>query len=113
MESLPIIHATYEVYKHSVQISDTLSKRWRYSLGINIEKSILEVLELLVTAKNAPKPMKASFLLKASSTLEVTTLKIRLLLELQLVNETRVFQLQAKLQEIGRVLGGWLKSVQV
>lgn len=103
----------YEVYKHSIQISDALSKRWRYSLGISIEKSILEVLELLVTAKNAPKPMKASFLLKASSILEVTTLKIRLLLELQLVNETRVFQLQAKLQEIGRMLGGWLKSVQV
>lgn len=56
--------------------------------------------------------MKAAMLLKASGTLEVLTLKIRLLLEKKLVNETCVFQLQAQTQEIGRMLGGWLKSSQ-
>lgn len=87
-------------------------KRWRLSLGSSIENSILLVLEHLVMAKNAPKTMKSAYLLKASSGLEVLTLKLRLLLELKLVNETRVFQLQAQTQEIGRMLGGWLKSSQ-
>jgi hypothetical protein len=27
-----------------------------------------------------------------------------------LANETKLFQLQAELQEIGRMLGGWLKA---
>ena len=77
-----------------------------------MENSILDMLEQLLMAKNAPKPMKAGYLLKASATLELITLKCRLLLELKLVNPTLVFQLQAKTSEIGRMLGGWLKSVQ-
>jgi len=39
-------------------------------------------------------------------------LKLRLCLELKLANETKIFQAQSALEEIGRMLGGWLKSVQ-
>ena len=63
-------------------------------------------------AKNAPKTLKAGYLIKSSAILEVLTIKMRLLLELKLANETKIFQLQAKNSEIGRMLGGWLKSVQ-
>lgn len=56
--------------------------------------------------------MKSGYLIRASSQLEISTLKLRLILELSLVNETKIFQLQSKLTEIGRMLGGWLKSVQ-
>lgn len=111
MQSLPIINKTYEAYKSIVSINDTLTKRWRHSLGISLENTILELTEELLMAKNAPKPLKAGYLIKAGSKLEVTRLKLRLLLELGLANETNVFQLQAKLEEIGRMLGGWLKSV--
>lgn len=89
-----------------------LSKRHRYSLGVSSETSVLCLLEELTMAKNAPKPLKGPYLIKASATLEVLTLKLRLLLELKLINETKIFQLQAKASEIGRMLGGWLKSVQ-
>ena len=69
-------------------------------------------MESLVMAKNAPKTLKAGYLIRASSKLEVSTLKLRLVLELGWTNETKIFQLQSKLAEIGRMLGGWLKSVQ-
>lgn len=62
-------------------------------------------------AKNAPRPLKASYLIQGLSALEITTLKIRLVLELKLANETKIFQIQTKLQEIGRMLGGWKKSL--
>ena len=55
--------------------------------------------------------MKGPYLIKANTNLEITRLKLRLFLELKLANETQVFQLQAKLEEIGRMLGGWLKSL--
>lgn len=89
-----------------------MTKRWRLSLGTSIEASILTLIEQFVMTKHAPKPMKAAILLKANGTLEVLNLKMRLLLEKKLVNETRVFQLQSQTQEIGRMLGGWLKSSQ-
>lgn len=109
---MPIIVRMYDVYKHVIGVTMKLPKRWNYSLGISIEQSILECLEELIMAKNAPKPLKAAYLIKASGHLEVITLKMRLLLENKLANETKIFQIQALLAEVGRMLGGWLKSVQ-
>ena len=109
---LPIINKTYESYKSIIDISDHIQKRRRYGIGSSLEDSILECLDYLIMAKNAPKSLKAGYLIRASSQLEIATLKLRMIFELALVNETKIFQLQAKLAEIGRMLGGWLKSVQ-
>ncbi|MCC7197404.1 four helix bundle protein [Candidatus Peregrinibacteria bacterium] len=110
--TLPIINKTYEAYKAIIDLNNKLEKRWRNSLGLGLENSVLDCMEILVMAKSAPKPLKAGYLLKAIAKLEISTLKLRLLLELKLVNETKLFQLQAKLAEIGRMLGGWLKATQ-
>jgi hypothetical protein len=112
MESLPIINKTYEAYKSIIGINAKLEKRWRHSLGISLENSMLDFMEILVMAKSAPRPLKAGYLLKGTGKLEITMLKLRLLLELKLVNQTKIFQLEPKLQEIGRMLGGWLKAAQ-
>lgn len=93
-------------------MNNKLEKRFRYSLGISLENSVLESIEILIMAKNAPKPLKAGYLLKAGGKLEASGLKIRLLLELKLVNETKIFQLQAQMTEVGRMLGGWLRAIQ-
>lgn len=62
-------------------------------------------------AKHAPKSHKIAFLLKAQAQLEVTTFKLRLMLDLKLTNETKIFQTQKRLDEIGRMLGGWKRSL--
>lgn len=112
METLPIINQTYEVYKIAVDINNHSEKRWRYSLGNSLENTILACLSELIMAKNAPKPLKSGYLLKASAELEIMTLKLRLFLELEIANETKIFQAQAKIREIGRMLGGWIRSLQ-
>ena len=111
MQEIPIINKIYETYKSIFDISNHLEKRWRYSLGASLENSILSLLQEIVMAKNAPKSLKPNYLIKASSHLEVSTLKLRLLLELELANETKIFQTQSKLAEIGRMLGGRLRSL--
>ncbi len=110
--SLPIINRSYEVYRDIVQINDRLLKRWRYSLGLSLENTILELMEHLIMAKNAPRPLKSGYLIKADALLEIVHLKLRLFMELKLANETKIFQLQSRIEEIGRMLGGWMKSVQ-
>jgi len=62
-------------------------------------------------AKNAPKPVKSAYLIKASAHLETIVLKLRLMLELGIANETRIFQAQAIAADIGRQIGGWLGSL--
>ncbi|MBI5306437.1 four helix bundle protein [Candidatus Wolfebacteria bacterium] len=111
MEELPIINRTYEIYKSIIDINEHLEKRWRYSLGMSLENSVLSLLQELIMAKNAPKPLKSSYLIKASSHLEISVLKLRLFLEMEIANKTKIFQTQSKLAEIGRMLGGWIKSL--
>ena len=96
----------------TVDITSHLEKHWRYGLGLSIEQSVLDLLKELIMAKNAPKPLKSAYLISASSHLEISTLKLRLLLELKLANETKIFQIQSKLAEVGRMLGGWSKSLR-
>lgn len=111
METLPVINQTYEIYKVVVDMVGHSEKRWRYSIGASLENGVLDLLSELVMAKNAPKPLKSSYLIKASSHLEIATLKLRLFLELKIANETKIFQTQSKLAEVGRMLGGWIKSL--
>ena len=110
MDSLPIIIATYTIYKNIVEINYHLERRWKFSLGMSLENTALSLLEQLIMAKHAPKSLKASYLIKAVALLEVLRLKVRLLLEFKICNETKVFQIQSKIAEIGRMLGGWLKA---
>ena len=111
MDILPIINRTYEVYKSVADINQHLEKRSRYSLGQSLENTILDLLENLIMAKNAPKALKSPYLIKASAHVELSSLKLRLYLELNMANNTRIFQIQKKLEEIGRMTGGWLKSL--
>ena len=103
METLPVINATYDCYKLIVEMNDHLKKQWRYSLGVSLETTILDLAGQLIMAKNAPKPLKAGYLIKASSHQEIATLKLRLFLALELVNKTKIFQAQRRLAEIGKM----------
>lgn len=100
------------MYKDIIIINNQLQKRMRYTLGVSLEESAMECMEYLIMAKNAPKTLKAAYLIKASSLLEITAIKLRLFLELKLSNETKIFQTQTRMTEIGRMLGGWLKAAQ-
>lgn len=63
-------------------------------------------------AKYAPVAHKGAYLIKAAARTEIIQFQLRILLTQKLANETTLHQLQAKVTEIGRMLGGWRKSVQ-
>jgi hypothetical protein len=112
MDILPIVNKVFEIYKTVFSIDEKLRKFDRYRIGIKLEESILTLLKTLIMAKNAPKPMKSAYLISASAELETAMLMLRIYLENNLVNNTRIFQTQAMLEEAGRMLGGWIKSLQ-
>lgn len=101
----------YQIYKSAIIINNETDKRWRFTLGKSLEDGLLSLLEELIMAKNAPKPLKSAYLIRASAHLETSIIKLRLCLELKIANETKIFQTQAKTAEVGRMLGGWLKSL--
>lgn len=112
MEELPVICRVHELYNAVCKIAEPLPSLKRQTIGRRLENSTLELLELLVMAKHAPKPHKATYLIKATASAEILQFHLRTILELKLANETTIHQLLAKNIEISRMLGGWRKSVQ-
>lgn len=111
MEELSVITVSFGIYKKLLELNTKLDKKYRYSLGEQAINCWSKTLEQLLLAKHAPKPMKASYLLKANANAEMTSLHLRAMLELNLANETNVLKTQARLREARRMMGGWLKSV--
>jgi hypothetical protein len=109
---LSVITKTYELYKHFTNINTVIPKIHRYGLGEKALTQNLDLLTNLIKAKNAPRPTKAAYLLNASTNIEILRFELRLYLDLKLASQTRVFQMQANLREIGREVGGWLRSLK-
>lgn len=99
------------MYKQVVDANIKIPKIHRYGLGQSTENTVLVALENLIMAKYAPKPNKAKYLILSIAHVETLRFKLRLYLELKLVNETKIFQMQSSLQEIGRMATGWRKSL--
>lgn len=111
MEELSVITTTYEIYKKLITLSTTIDKKYRHTLAEPAVASCSNILEQLILAKHAPKPLKATYLINADAASELTALKLRAILELKLTNETNVLKIQAKLTEARRQIGGWRKSL--
>lgn len=102
----------YEVHKKLAELTTQIDKKYRVTLGEASVAYASSVLEQLLLAKHAPKPVKASFLLQADSKAELTALKLRTMLELHVANDTNILKIQAKLTEARKQIGGWRKSLQ-
>lgn len=112
MQELPVINRTQELYESVCKITEKLPALKQRTIGQSLERSILQLLELLIMAKHAPAAHKGTYLIKASAQTEIIQFKLRILLTQKLANETTLHQLQAKTNEIGRQTSGWRKSVQ-
>lgn len=110
-EGLPILDTCYRLYKQLYSVNGTLPKAQYYRIGISTEETVLQLIEQLVMAQNAPKLQKRTYLTQANAQLELVRIKVRLYIELELANQTRLFQTSAMCNDIGRMLGGWIKSL--
>jgi hypothetical protein len=112
MHELPVILRTHELYRSIALVAEKLPSLKRQTIGRRVENKTLELLEILIMAKNAPRAMKAAYLIKATASAEIVQFHIRTLMAQKSANDTTLHQLAAKTGEIGRMIGGWRKSVQ-
>jgi len=106
-----VLQKTYILY---IKISDHVSrlpKIVRYSLGLAIDRCNLELLEFLAAAEHAEPVLKNRILLDANTKAEVLKLLLRVLVEKKLLKETNYFSFSSDLIEIGKMIGGWRKSL--
>lgn len=107
---IPIFTKTYELYKTFYGYLPTFPKKDRYTLGQKCESILLDLIEAIIYASSLPKQDKLPILKKASLKLDTLKVLFRLGKDLKVVDSKKYLVLEGYLQEIGRMLGGWIKT---
>lgn len=87
-------------------------KKDRYTLGQKIDNLTLTIFELVIMAGMATQERKLPILEKTIASLDLLKILVRLAKDIQVLDNKKYLQLEQALQEIGRMLGGWRKSVK-
>lgn len=108
-EHLIIFQKVYDLIKELYRDCNNFPKSQRFILGQRIENTAVNILEGIVVANSEEK--KLNSLLKVSVEIEKMRIFLRLSKDLAFLAFKRYEILTAKLDEIGRMCGGWLKSL--
>lgn len=109
---IPILKKTYELYQLFHQYRKTVPKLDRHTVYERSELLILDILEGVVTAGYTKLSNKAATLEHVSAKLNVLRLLIRLMKDTKTLNGKKYVQLQEIVDDIGRQLGGWSRSLK-
>jgi hypothetical protein len=107
-EELVVITKTYDLILWSCHHTGKFPHNHRFVLGERIERILYDLLETLIRAKYTRQ--RQPLLEKANLLLEILRFQIRLAKDLQCLKvESYGFSARA-MDEIGKLVGGWLKS---
>ena len=107
---IPILKKTYDLYKLFHEYRRAVSKSDRFSVYARSENLIMDVIELLLEAGYSKSGSKSALLEKASVKLNTLRFFIRLMKETHTLDLKKFVALQTHVDEIGRMLGGWICS---
>jgi len=108
-DDLLVLTKTYDLLLWYTSHISRFPRQHRYSLGQRIEKHLFRVLELLTAARYV-RPNRRH-LEKANLRLEMLRIQTRLAKDLQCLKGTSYEFAVKGLDEIGRMVGGWLRKV--
>jgi hypothetical protein len=107
-----LLQKLVRVYKIWHEYLPHFSKDTRYTLGLKIDNSFLEVIESIIKASYSDKARKLIFLKNASFKLDLLKFFLQVTWEIKSLNDKKYILLSEKLDEIGKMLGGWIKSIK-
>lgn len=85
-------------------------KTKRYTLGQKLDNTTLDTLELLFSVPTSKD--KNATLQQISTKVDLIKVLLRLAKDSQALENNKYLKLESTLQEIGRMLGGWIKSTK-
>jgi len=110
---IPIFKKSYDLYKTFHEYRKLVPKADRYTIFERGENAILDVLDNIMLASGQPGREKLATLNKASSRLNLLRVFIRLLKDTKVIDTKKYIDLENIIDEIGRMLGGWMKSIKI
>lgn len=109
---LPLVAVLYQTYCSLHELVLKFPKSQRYTLGDTCQRELLAILEAIISAANASDAeIKIRGLRVASAKLDMLRLLVRLAKDCKCLSNQAYLDLESKLHEAGRMLGGWIKSL--
>ena len=107
-EELTVITKTYDLILWSCNHTSQFPRNHRFVLGERIERNLYNLLETLIRAKYTKN--RQQLLEEANLTLEILRFQMRLAKDLQCLKLNSYGFATKAIDEIGRLIGGWLRS---
>jgi four helix bundle protein len=107
MQELAIFEKTYELILWLYPTVNKFPKSQRFVLGQRVENAMLEILEKIIAANQSRS--KLVYLKKISVELDTLRILMRLSKDLHFINIRQYEFAAVKINEIGKMLGGWMK----
>ncbi len=108
---IPIFHKIYELYKLMHTYHRRVPKSERYTLWQNCEATALSLFKTLVETGPTIGEERLRALWRLNNQLELLKILVRLAEDTRCIDSEQYLALQTLLKEIGRMVGGWIKSV--
>ncbi len=83
----------------------------RYTTGARIETHFLDLLEAIYQAYYAPLESKSPFIVTAINKNDLVKYFLQIAWENKLIKDKPYIEISEKIQEVGRILGGWKNKV--
>jgi four helix bundle protein len=109
---IPIFKHSYELYRRLHELRIHVAKQDRHTLWQRLENAALTVLEGILRASTMTKSEKLTVLEAVSHDLNVTRVFIRLAKDTKVIDIGKYDDFQHQVDEIGRMLGGWIKQTK-
>ncbi|MEJ0053396.1 MAG: four helix bundle protein [bacterium] len=109
---IPIFKKSYDLYKMFYGYRADVSKQDRYTIWQRSENSILDIVEAILLASQSSKAEKLPILEGASVKLNLVRILVRLTKDVKAIDNKKYLALEANVDEIGRMLGGWIRSAK-
>jgi hypothetical protein len=109
---ISIVHKIIELYKLFNEYLKSFPRSKKYTLGEKIENLIIELLVITLKSAYLSKDKKLPLLNKIDNRIFILKTLIRLAKETKSLDTKKYIILEEKLQEIGKMLGGWMKSIK-
>ena len=107
-----MIHIVCEFYKKIYLLSPKIPKKDRFGIYLKIENFCLDIVSLVITAALESKNDKFNTLNSARIKIETLKRLIRITQELKIIENKKYIILESNLQEISKMLNGWIKYLK-
>ncbi len=108
---LQVVTQTYDLLVWTCKHISRFPRLLRYTHGARLDKSLYALLDRLVQARYEPA-RRSEHLRKANLRIERLRFQFRLARELSCLSTTSYGHASRSLDEIGRMVGGWLRSLE-